>query len=373
MTNSPNRQQSLPLAGTSKQSVDAIALFDGWLETQRPPFKRSTKRIYQFLWNRFIEWTREHKRHFSQLNEEDIISFLEGLEDTNRQQRERYQLIIYRAYTELQTHDPSSSNPALPSAINDIQATSWRDSSANQAKQFLLPQQSQALIESLQAESIILNENSQSLAWPTLWKRRRNACVVALLLGCGLKALEILSLKAESIYQYDDDPTYQLDTGKFVGFSLEEQVALNRTSPTSSTIHAYIHDYNGMHRQLTVPAWATESVRLWLLSLESEAPASSGLLFPANRAISPERPKQSMNPATLSRVVNGWGKLHGFTHLSAQKLRNSYGARCIESGASIADLDAQMGFVASAAGAFRLTAEWQQFLLFHEAIKTAKT
>ena len=177
--------------------------------------------------------------------------------DINRQQRERYQLIIYRAYTELHASGLSSVNPAQPSVINDIAATSWRDSRSNQAKQFLSIEQSLAVIKALQVEGVVLHENVQSLAWPTLWKRRRNAAIIALLLGCGLKPLEVLSLTLSSVYIAADTGECRIDTGKYVSFSLSEQQSLNRTSPDASTIHAYIHDYDGKHRQLTVPSGRT--------------------------------------------------------------------------------------------------------------------
>lgn len=353
-------QKPLALAGSNKETIDPIALFDSWLESQRPAFKLATKKVYKFLWSRFITWCTEQKKHFSHLTEHDIINFLASLEDTNRQQRERYQLIIYRAYTELQAYDASSINPAQPEAINDIHALRWRDSSANKAKQFLSLEETKAVIKALEAEHVALNDQATTLAWPTLWKRRRNAAIIALLLGCGLKPLEVLSLSVEAVLINEEG--YTLDTGKFISFSLEEQNLLNRTSPGASNIHAYIQDYNGQHRMLAVPTWATDILALWLQSLNNSNPKTTDLLFPANRQLSKGRPKNTMNPATLSRIVHAWATQHGFSHFSAQKLRNSYGAICIEKGATIDDLNAQMGFVASAAGSHRLVAEWRQFM-----------
>lgn len=355
-------QKNLSFDGTKKGGVDPIALFEGWLEAQHPPFKLATKRIYLFLWKRFISWTNEHRLHFSILNEAHIVKFLAELEDTNRQQRERYQLIIYRAYCELQQLDQSFINPAQPSSINDIHSTSWRNTSANQAKQFLLPTENKALIKALNAEYVVLSDNGQSLAWPTLWKRRRNSTIIALLLGCGLKALEVLSLKQSAVIT-GEKTYFQLDTGQFMPFSAEEQKQLNRTSPDASHIHAYISDYNGQHRILNVPDWACDTLTLWLQTLDHDSSQHDGLLFPAARKPRAGHHSLAMNPATLARVVNGWAKLHGFTALSAQKLRNSYGAACLEEGATINDLNAKMGFVASAAGGLRLASEWQQFLL----------
>src|SRR5690606_25563514 len=201
---------------------------------------------------------------------------------TNRQQRERYQLIIYRAYTELQEIDQSFINPAEPSVINDIQSISWRNTSTNQAKQFLSNTEIQTIIKVLQAEYVVLADNGHSLAWPTLWKRRRNSTIIALLLGCGLKPLEVLSLK-QSAVMTDVETLFQLDTGKFILFSSEEQKQLSRTSPEASPIHAYINDYNGLHRMLNVPNWASDTLQMWLQTLNQEIPLQDGLLFPASR------------------------------------------------------------------------------------------
>lgn len=337
---------------------EAIALFDKWMDQQHPPFRLSSKRIYQVLWGRFLDWVVTQRLGISSVNENHISHFLSSLDDTNRQQRERYQLIILRAYEALQAQAPELSNPSASQQLQDMHATTWRDSSSNQSKQFLTPDQCQEVIMMLEAEQQRLALQHDSLTDAAIWKAYRNAAVVALLLGCGLKALEILSLRHEAIHQ-DDNQDYWIDTGCFIQFSLPEQLALNRSNPQESTIHAYIQDHGGKHRVLALPQWAVACVLNWKHKLEQAQ--GHQLLFPANRVPSVHRSKETMNPATLARIVTAWGKEHGLIGLTAQKLRNSYGGMLLEEGASLSDLDRCMGFVAAAAGSSRLAAEWRHF------------
>ena len=64
MVYSQKGQKSLALAGKTKESVDPIMLFDGWLESQTPPFRLATKRVYQFLWKRFYRLGSSHETSF---------------------------------------------------------------------------------------------------------------------------------------------------------------------------------------------------------------------------------------------------------------------------------------------------------------------
>ncbi|MGG4603809.1 tyrosine-type recombinase/integrase [Paenalcaligenes sp. Me131] len=337
---------------------EAINLFERWMDTQHPPFRLSSKRIYLVLWRRFLDWLPTQRLHINTVNETHISNFLSSLEDTNRQQRERYQLVILRAYEALQTQIPELINPTASQNLQDMHATSWRDSSSNQSKQFLTPEQCVEIVESLEAEQQRLALEHHSLTAAALWKAHRNSAVVALLLGCGLKALEVLSLRIEAIHP-NEDGEYCLDTGCYISFSLQEQLALNRSNPEDSTIHAYIQDHGGKHRVLAMPEWAVKIVLNWKQRLEHTT--GHQLLFPSNRVPSEFRSKETMNPATLARIVSGWGNEHGFAGLTAQKLRNSYGGLLLEEGASLSDLDSSMGFVAAAAGSSRLAAEWRHF------------
>lgn len=342
----------------SLRQKEAIILFEKWMDSQHPPFRLSSKRIYQVLWRRFLEWLPTQRLNISTVNEVHIATFLSSLEDTNRQQRERYQLVILRAYEALQAQIPALINPTASQQLQDMHATSWRDSSSNQSKQFLSPEQCHEIIEMLEAEQQRLALEHHSLTAAALWKAHRNAAVIALLLGCGLKALEVLSLRIDSLHN-NEDGEYCLDTGCFISFTLQEQLALNRSDPQDSTIHAYIQDYGGKHRVLTLPEWALPVVLSWKQRLVHAT--GHQLLFPSNRVPSEFRSKETMNPATLARIVAGWGNEHGFSGLTAQKLRNSYGGLMIEEGASLSDLDSHMGFVAAAAGSSRLAAEWRYF------------
>lgn len=337
--------------GKNIQSAEAHELLSHWLEGQNPPLRLSTKRNYLILWGRFVTWVEQQGLILNQVTEQHVIQFLSSLERVNRPQKERYRLIIYRGFSAIQ----EKANPAEPSAVKDVFAKVWRDGGANQSKQFLTPQEQRHLIETLGEELKTLKDtpvsSNRSLS---LWKRKRNATIVALALGCGLKSLELLSIRCDAFFKNEEGVMF-IDTDRLVEFSEEQELALVRTNPRTSTIHAYIHDFGGKARVLEVPAWCSQWIDYWL---EERGQLLHDVMFPANK----EKAKRGlMNPATLVRSISSWGDLHGFT-LTAQKLRNSFGGRLVEADKTIVQISHQMGFVIAAGGASRLVSEWNRFI-----------
>lgn len=346
----------LKVPGQEIQSVDAHDLFNHWLEEQTPPLRLASKRNYASLWGRFVAWTQGKGLALHQVRDCDVVDFLASLEDVNRPQRERYRLIIFRAFSMLQDAYPNASNPAEHSAVKDIDATTWRDGSLNQAKQFLSLAESAQLVTALSGELSRLQQGQVQLRkQDLLWKRKRNAAMVAVLLGCGLKALEIMALRCDAFFERKDGAGFALDTGRLIEFTEQEEHALSRTNPKSSTIHAYIHDFGGEYRVLDVPDWVQVWIEYWL---QERGALHHDLLFPVSGACTGK--KVIMNPATLARSITSWGELYGF-ELSAQKLRNSYGAQLVNAGKTVSEISQLMGFVVSAGGASRLATEWAQF------------
>ncbi|XOT94244.1 site-specific integrase, partial [Alcaligenes pakistanensis] len=140
-------QFDLPILGSQAADISAEALFDTWLQHQRPPMAPSTQRVYRTLWRRFLQALQDHKKQYTQIKPVDIRDFLSNLDEVRRPQRERYQQVIARAYEELCRQDGRSENPALAPAINDPFKENWRQAPDNQATQFLSVDQCLATIK----------------------------------------------------------------------------------------------------------------------------------------------------------------------------------------------------------------------------------
>jgi len=55
-------QFDLPILGSQAADISAEALFDTWLQHQRPPMAPSTQRVYRTLWRRFLQALQDHKK-----------------------------------------------------------------------------------------------------------------------------------------------------------------------------------------------------------------------------------------------------------------------------------------------------------------------
>lgn len=341
--------------GKEIQSAEAHELLSHWLEDQNPPLRLATKRHYLILWGRFVKWVEGQGYTLNQITDTHVIRFLSSLDQANRPHRERYRLIIYRAFSAVQ----EKANPAEHSVVKDVLATSWRGAASNDSKQFLTRQEQALLIQRLEQElGALQKERENGTHTPSFWKRERNGAIVALLLGCGLKPLEVLAMRCDALF-YDTEGDAFLDTGRLVEFTQDQELALVRTNPKTSTIHAYIHDFGGKSRVLEVPNWCTQWLEFWLVE---RGKLTHDVLFPANQHVAVAG---LMNPATLTRTITNWGELNGLK-LSAQKLRNSFGSKLIDQDKSIIQISHQMGFVVSAGGASKLISEWNRFNLNEE-------
>ena len=342
----------------AQQGIDPVLIFDRYLLAELPSVRDSTIRNYQTLWLRFLGWLIEVHLTIPKVRDQDIHAFFSGLKDINRQQRERYQLVIKRGFEAVQSNYKNLANPLQTKGLQDIHAEDWRSGQSNRSKQFLSIEQSSALIQQLNASFTIAQQESQKLGLtPNVWKLIRDHTLVALALGSGLKVLELLSLRPEAI-QFDTN-TVLIDCGCLIDFDPKVQHDVNRTTPNESIIQAYIHDQQGQHRHVRLMDWAIDWLQLWL-----SVRFDTTVLFPSRRIIKSGQ-KSVMNPATLARIVQAWGLEHGFKGLTAQRLRNTYGALRLEDGATLDTLNAEMGYVSHAAGAFKLAQEWQHFKASH--------
>lgn len=345
-------QFDLPILGSQACEIPAEALFDTWLQHQRPPMRPGTQRVYRTLWRRFLQELQLHKKHYAQIQASDIRDFLGGLDDVRRPQRERYQQVIARAYEELCRQDGRAENPALGPAINDPMKQDWRLAPDNQATRFLSMEQSAQTITALQNRLRVLTLASD-MTIAARWREFRDMTIVALMLGTGLRPVELEILPPQAIQRAARIPDAP-DEGAMDRDALWQDGPLLLAVPGSA------------RREIAIPVWSVDIVRAWLehsgVADESGIRAGQSRLFPGSRKLSAARPQSQMNPATLARIVSKWGLTHMDLLMTPQRLRNTFGAGLIERGYSLPEIEQIMGYAPGAASAWRLQAGWLAWL-----------
>ncbi|HRK85398.1 MAG TPA: site-specific integrase [Alcaligenes faecalis] len=358
-------QFDLPLLGVKAADISAEALFDTWLQHQRPPMAASTQRVYRTLWRRFLQALHEHQKQYTQIQPTDIRDFLSNLDDVRRPQRERYQQVIARAYEELCRQDGRSENPALAPAINDPFKESWRQAPDNQATQFLSVEQCRATIKSLRHRRRVL-ELATDMTVATRWREYRDMTIVAVMLATGLRPVELEHLHPSAIRatQVGVEP---LSDGQA---DEDEGKALWRDGSLLISLSGVAK------RDVRVPVWCDEMLRSWLIFSglqDAGAWVKESRVFPGSRQISAARPHAQMNPATLARIVSKWGIKQMDLLMTPQRLRNTFGAGLIERGFSLPEIEEVMGYAPGAASAWRLQAAWLAWLQAQKVVATSLT
>ncbi|WP_341666655.1 site-specific integrase [Alcaligenes sp. SDU_A2] len=339
-------QFELPILGEQAQDIQAEALFDTWLQHQRPPMRPGTQRLYRTLWRRFLQDLSTRKKNYTHLQAKDIRDFLNSLEHVRRPQRERYQHVIARAYEELCRQDGRAENPALGPAINDPLKQDWRQAPDNQATRFLSMLQALETIQALQVQLRILTL-ATDMTVAARWREFRDMAIVALMLGTGLRPVELEVL-----------PPSAIRTATCSAQDSEDILGSDAHWRDSAW---FLSIPGAASRDVAIPLWCESMLRAWLAHSglnDASQWTSDSRLFPGSRRISAARPQSQMNPATLARIVSKWGQTKCSTLMTPQRLRNTFGASLIERGYSLPEIEHIMGYAPGAASAWRLQAAW---------------
>ena len=356
----------LPLSDSTAWWIDPLGSFNVWLDAQRNPrFRSTSKRVYRALWSKFVKWLSENKIEFLNVKTRHFTEFLESLQGVNRPQRERYQLLIKRAFESLTVQDPSFKNPYKEEAVQDLFRKSWRAAQENAPKEFITIEDQRSLQLSLISTSMTQRMSIGSSITPTQWKSVRDTALVALLLTSGVKLSEAIYLSVNCIFVKDKQA--YIDTSQYHGLTAAEAALMTRDDPHQDAVHAFKGEDRGSNRRVPIPDWSAEILTFWVEVLTREGTQRAGTqfisrLFPGARKLSSARPVSLMHPVTIQRCVGAWGKAHtpGIV-LTPQRLRNTFGAALIEGGTPLPEVERLMGYVPLTAGAFKLSAAWKSF------------
>lgn len=347
--------------GSNSPSFDASALFDAWVTAQNPLFRRSTIKVYRALWSTFLVYQKDHTLAWDEIDPVQIKRFLASLEDAKRPQRERYQALLERMFSEIaQIARGLPDNPARKAYVAVPKGQDWRDAQDNSPTQFLTPLDRIILRERLIAVSHTLR--GAGLRPAGQWRLARDTAIVALLFACGIKPAEALVLSVNCLLCNEQGRF--IDTSAYHGLTAHERTRDTTRDPNADATHAFSGQEHGATRQVPVPDWTYEILSQWL-DIRAQAPTGARQdlqrLFPGARVLHAANATTVMNPATLARVVAKWGQNYASLVLTPQRLRNAYGSTLIEAGMAPQAIGKLMGYAQGSVSALRLSQAWLQW------------
>ncbi len=277
--------------------------FDGWLA--RNGFRHGTSVVYRAMWGKLLRWSAERGLAPLSWSAGQIGEFLDE-QDLHKSHRYRYTRLIERIYNHLARLQEGLHNPASQ-AVRTHLAEGENDPTA-----FLLPGERDLLIARVLGPAGAAAPDGAG-ASPTEWKRARDAALVAVLLGAGLKVGEVRALRTTAIDS-----------------SRSGRVVLRMAKPET-----------GRTYETPLFAFAHRTLMVWLALREASGTLGE-LVFPA-------MPNgRAMHAASIYRrvelLLDQAGVLSARSErASPQTLRNTCGAMHFEAGASPATVAQWLG------------------------------
>ncbi|SOZ19065.1 putative integrase/recombinase protein [Cupriavidus taiwanensis] len=280
--------------------------FDGWLAQHG--FRHGTSVVYRAMWGKLLRWSAERGLPPLSWSAEQIGEFLDA-QQLHKSHRYRYARLIERVFHHLSRLREGMHNPGSQ-AVRAHLAEGENDPTA-----FLLPGERDLLVARILGPAGAPADTGAT-ASPTQWKRARDAALLAVLLGGGLKVAEARALRIDVIADMVD--------------SRPGRMALRMVRPD-----------NG--RAYTVPLFplAHAPLRAWLALREASGTLGS-LVFPAMPTGRP------MHAASVYRrveiLLDEAGVLAGRSErASPQTLRNTCAAMHFEAGTAPAEVAQCLG------------------------------
>ncbi len=273
----------------------------------------SSARVYQAMFGRFLRFLAENERGFHDTRPEDVLAFLSALEHDGAASRIRwrYLRLLERAWHAYCVAPGAQPGPdpvaaAVRELIRDqeLQAAGGRD-------------QPMSWLDD--ADQARIAATLHTLASASARRARRDAALVALMLGGGLKLSEALGLRADAVQTPDADGSVAVEV-----------------APWGGSARA--------HRTL-VRAFLATPVLGWVA--ECRTAGAHAQLFPPGKvsARAARGARATLDPASAYRRVRAVLATAGVSaaHQGGRTLRNSFAVRELGEGASEELLMERMG------------------------------
>lgn len=260
----------------------------------RTVLKEASRKVYQFMFARYLSWLGGRSRPVSVVSAgpDDVAQFFDDVFATTESEiRWRYVRLIERTYECLVNAHVRDSNPATECVLRLIATRGRKTVLGRDADTEALPAAVRTRIVS----------ELDKLRTSDAWKDHRDAALVAVMLGAGLKLAEALELERSHILQPDGELTLNISKG--VG--------------------------SGKERRVKVKDFAIPYIRDWLAS-----PIGGRCCFPGSKAA--EHPMDASTAYRRVRRILEIAEGEGMQtrHLGGRILRNSFGAGLLADGMS---------------------------------------
>lgn len=307
--------------------------FENWLVTLDgrigSPFKESSADIYKVQWRSFIRYTQDSGLRLIDVTADVVSSFLASLHEENRNQRERFGMLLERVFSVM--HDGNSSpNYVNPAALaRGEQGAAWKKVRGNLPTSFVTSREREILIKYFESDT-------KGMSPTYRWRELRNRALVAMFLGAGLKVSEATALTVDCMARTDPDGCLEITV---LGSRYPRLVL-----PAPFTVRL-LEDWNA---ERTAKSKATRISR--------DQPE---LLFPAQKC---GGRMTSITPVRITAAIICASGLSDAREerLSPQIMRNSFIAECFESGHTAREVTSALGF-ATILTAERWKQEWEQW------------
>ncbi|MBC8737385.1 phage integrase family protein [Paraburkholderia sp. UCT31] len=267
--------------------MDEKLLFERWCKEKERDFADSSRIVYAAMWGNFVQHYMARGKRLEHVDSAEIESFF-NKQTWARNTAKRYFKLLDDILDHFAGTGMLKDNPAA--------ALRRRFAYYEEARNplILAPHQERALFDALPP--------------PTHWKRVRDAALVGLLFGGGLKLQEAIFLEVSHLNVDGDYP------------------------------HVRVFKNGFFDREVPIFGMAVAYVRQWLLERRRRAFAST-LAFPANFSGTP------LDRSTVYRQVKAVFERAGVEkeHKGAGLLRNSFGARQLRQGTSLDTVRKWMG------------------------------
>lgn len=260
----------------------------------RTVLKKPSMKVYQFMFARLLTWfaSRPAPVSFVTATPADVAQFFDDVFATTESEiRWRYLRLIERTYECLVNARVRETNPATQCVLGLIEARGRKAVLGRDADTEALPA---ALRSRVVAEL-------EKLRLSDAWKDHRDAALVAVMLGAGLKLAEALELRRRHVLREANG------------------LAINVTEGVGT----------GKERRVRVSDFAVLYIAHWLAS-----PIGGECFFPGSKAA-----ENAMDASTAYRRVRrilelAKGDDAGARHMGGRILRNSYGVELLTAGVS---------------------------------------
>lgn len=321
--------------GLAEWRADPDLAFQSWLLNQG--FGQRSFTVYRAQWGVFTQWCNEQKLDLLDIKPAHIKGFLASLVENKLNQRHRYLRLIERAYDAmLQCVDNETlqANANLHNPVRSYQVLfdpHWKQAQANDATFFYLAPERQILCDHMRSCTQGLGTKRLDANGKSPKRNLRDRALASLFLLCGLKVSEALALRLSHL-------TPNSDASVWV-----------RVLGTSAHL-ARVQSLSGEGAQ-----WLSQ----WLEIRRKEMGEDKDALV-----FCTQKNDQGMHASTVARVIRDFffpviKSYPGIGLVTAQHLRNSYGAMLFEKEVDINEVALRLGY-AEVISAVRLHEAWAQ-------------